>query len=219
MDSGNVEYEIIEINKNEKNKNKEYKSVKVLNVKIVKQITEYRYYPNSDGSYDIPLNHNRPIQYGNNLKTICVCMNNDIYNSTDGIVRFISNITNGGVTISKSTLLEWNKKLSCSLDTVISSIEDKLTETYYLNCDDSSIKINGALYNDLCVCNDKYSRLWISEKKDRNSRKKYTILSNYKGIIVKDGTDVFNGLGLLLAQCCVHILRYIKGIYDFVEHT
>ena len=28
-------------------------------------------------------------------------MNNDIYNSTDGIVRFISNITNGGVTISK----------------------------------------------------------------------------------------------------------------------
>ena len=145
-------------------------------------------------------------------------MNNDIYNSTDGIVRFISNITNGGVTISKSTLLSWNKKLSHNLKPVISNIESNLTESYYLNCDDSSIKVNGTSYNDLCVCNDKYSRLWISKKKDRESWKKHTILSDYKGIIVKDGTDVFNGLGILLSQCCSHILRYIKGVYDFVAH-
>lgn len=173
---------------------------------------------NEDGTFNVPEYHNRPIQYGSNIKTICVCMNNDIYNSTDGIVRFISNLTNGGVTISKSTLLSWNKKLSCSLKPVISNIESNLKESYYDNCDDSSIKIDGMPYNDLCVCNDKYSRLRISEKKDRESWKKYTILSDYKGVIVKDGTDVFNGLGIILAQCCSHILRYIKGVYDFVEH-
>ena len=218
INSGNVEYQIIEINKNLKNENKEYRAIKVLDIKIVKQVIEYRYYPNEDGTFNIPENHNRAIQYGSNLKTICVCMNNDIYNSTDGIVRFISNITNGGVTISKSTLLSWNKKLSHNLKPVISNIESNLTESYYLNCDDSSIKVNGTSYNDLCVCNDKYSRLWISKKKDRESWKKHTILSDYKGIIVKDGTDVFNGLGILLSQCCSHILRYIKGVYDFVAH-
>ena len=58
-----------------------------------------------------------------------------------------------------------------------------------MNCDDSTIKINGTGYNDLCVCNDKYTRLWVSEKKDRDSWKDMTILSDYKGIIVKDGTD------------------------------
>lgn len=218
MNLGDVEYKIIDVNKNSENENKKYKSIKVLDMKIVKLVTEYRYYPNDDGTYNIPENHNRPIQYGSNLKAICVCMNNDIYNSTDGITRFISNITNGGANISKSTLLSWNKGLSNTLQPVVEGIENNLKESYYLNCDDSSIKINSDSYNDLCVCNDKYTRLCISEKKDRDSWKEHTILSEYKGIIVKDGTDVFNGLGILLAQCCSHILRYIKGVYDFVNH-
>lgn len=70
----------------------------------------------------------------------------------------------------------------------------------------------------MCVCNDKYTRLWVSEKKDRDSWKDITILSDYKGIIVKDGTDVFYTLALFFAQCVSHILRYLKGIYDFVDH-
>ena len=216
--SGDVEHKVIEVNKNNKNKNKTYKSVKVLDIKIVKQVIEYRYYPNEDGTFDIPKFHNRPIQWGPNLKTICAVLNNDVYNSTDGIVRFISNITNNGIELSKSTIIRWNKDLAGYLAPEISNIEDKLISAYFLNCDDSSIKINGTRYNDLCVCNDKYTRLWVSEKKDRDSWKDITILSKYKGIIVKDGTDVFYTLALFFAQCASHILRYIKGIYDFIDH-
>ena len=217
--SGNVEHEIIEVNKNNENQNKPYKSVRVLDIKIVKQVVEYRYYPNEDGTYSIPKCHNRAIQWGPNLKTICAVLNNDVYNSTDGIVRFISNITNKGIKLVKSTILRWNKDLACKLAPEISNIEEKLISAYFLNCDDSTIKINGNGYNDLCVCNNKYTRLWISEKKDRDSWKDITILSNYKGIIVKDGTDVFYTLALFFAQCVSHILRYTKGIYDFVDHA
>lgn len=218
INSGDVEYKIININKTSLNENKEYKSVKVLDIKIVKQIIEYRYYPNEDGTYSISEYHNRPIQYGNNLKAICACMNNDIYNSTDGITRFLSNITNGGINLSKSTILRWNNELATKLQPEVNHIEEKLVESYYLNCDDSSLKINGSSYNDLCVCNKNHTRLWISGKKDREAWKEHTILPNYKGIIVKDGTDVFNGFGIFFAQCCSHILRYIKGVYDFVNH-
>ena len=45
------------------------------------------------------------------------------------------------------------------------------------------------------------------------------IIKNYKEIIVKDGTDVFNALALFFVQCASHIFRYIKGIYDFVDHV
>lgn len=216
--SGDVEYKIVNVNKNKKNKNKPYKSVRVLDIKIVKQVIEYRYYPNEAGTFDIPEFHNRPIQWGPNLKTICAVLNNDVYNSTDGIVRFISNITNKGIELSKSTIIRWNNDLANNLAPEISNIEEKLILAYFLNCDDSTIKINGISYNDLCVCNDKYTRLWVSEKKDRDSWKDITILSDYKGIIVKDGTDVFYTLGLFFAQCASHILRYLKGIYDFVDH-
>lgn len=218
MKSGDVEYQIININKTTLNENKAYKSVKVLDVKIVKQIIEYRYYPNEDGTYNIPEYHNRPIQYGNNLKAICTCMNNDIYNSTDGITKFISNITNGGINLSKSTILRWNTELSTKLQVEVNYIEGNLIEAYYLNCDDSSFKIDGNTFNDLCVCNKTHTRLWVSDKKDRDAWKNHTLLPGYKGIIVKDGTDVFNGFGIFFAQCCSHILRYIKGIYDFVNH-
>ena len=134
-------------------------------------------------------------------------------------VRFISNITNNGINLAKSTILRWNNELANKLTPEICCIEKNLISAYFLNCDDSSIKINGTTYNDLCVCNDKYTRLWISEKKDRESWKDLTILSNYNGIIVKDGTDVFYTLGLFYSQCISHILRYLKGIYDFVDHN
>ncbi len=218
INSGNVEHIIVDVNKTSKNKNKKFRTVKVLDIKIVKQLTEYHYYPNEDGTYDIPKHHNRAIQYGNNLKTICVCMNNNIYNSTDGIIRFISDITNKGINLAKSTILSWNNLIATKLQTEIEHIEGSLIDTYCLNCDDSSLKINGSDYNDLCVCDKRHTRLWISEKKDRESWKEYTVLSDYKGIIVKDGTDVFNGLGIFLSQCCSHILRYVKGIYDFINH-
>lgn len=132
------------------------------------QIIEYRYYPNDDGTYNIQKYHNRPIQYGDNLKTIYTCMNNDIYNSPSGIVRFISNITNNGVNLSKSTILKWNKDLAIKLQPEVNNIEKELTEAYYLNCDDSSLKIDGSSFNDLCVCNDTHTRLWISKKKIEN---------------------------------------------------
>ncbi len=145
-------------------------------------------------------------------------MNNNIYNSTDGIVKFISDITNNGVNLSKSTILRWNNELASKLQPEINHIERYLVDSYYLNCDDSSLKINGNSYNDLCVCDKSHTRLWISERKDRDSWKELTILDEFKGIIVKDGTDVFNGLGIFLSQCISHILRYLKGVYDFVNH-
>lgn len=38
------------------------------------------------------------------------------------------------------------------------------------------------------------------------------------GVIVKDGTDLYNGFGIAFSQCISHIQRYLKGIYDFINH-
>ncbi len=218
LNSGDVVYEIKEINKNKKNKYKKPMIFKIMDIRIQKVYTELKIYPNEDGTYDVPKYLNRPIQYGNNLKTICTFMNNDIYNSTDGISRFINHITNGGIDLSKSTLLNWNKLLSNNLKPEISKIEDSLFNSYYINGDDSTIKVDGNSYYDLCTCNKTHTRLYISDKKNRTAWKEKTILKDYKGIIVKDGTDVFNDIGIGLAQCASHIGRYLKGIYDFVDH-
>ena len=186
---------------------------------MTKHITRYRYYPNQDGKYDIPKCHNQYVQYGNNTKAICVDLMNNLYNSTDGVVRFIEDITNGGITLSKGTLILWNNELSNLLLPEINKIEDSLLNSYYINHDESQIKINGDGSNILCTCNKKYTRLWVHEHKSQEALKEIGFLPKYQGIIVKDGTELYNSFGIKHSQCISHILRYLKPYYTDILHT
>ena len=218
VNSGDVQEEIIEINKNDNNKNKRYIEKVVIDIKVTKHITRYRYYPNKNGKYNIPKCHNQYVQYGNNTKAICVDLMNNLYNSTDGVVRFIEDITNGGMTLSKGTLILWNNELSNYLLQEIDKIEENLLDSYYINHDESQIKINGDGNNILCACNKKYTRLWVHKHKSQEALKEIGFLPRYQGVIVKDGTELYNQFGIMLAQCLSHILRYLKPYYTDIKH-
>ena len=77
-------------------------------------------------------------------------------NSTDGIVQFISNISNKGITLSKGMLINWESILKNKLSKDIQIIENKLLDSYYINHDESQIKIDGNGHNVLCACNNNY---------------------------------------------------------------
>ena len=218
INSGNVEEKIIEINKNKKNKNKRYIEKIVVDIKITKTVTKYRYYMCEDGKYHIPKKHNQYVQYGNNIKSIAMDLMINLPNSTDGIVQFIKDITNNGITLSKGTLINWECDLKNNLKSDIETIENKLLNSYYLNHDESQIKINSNSYNVLCACNKKYVRLWPSKHKSQDAIDEIGFLPKFKGVIVKDGTELYNKYGIFLSQCISHIQRYLKGIYDFIDH-
>ena len=169
INSGNVQEEIIEINKNDSNKNKRYVEKVVIDIKITKHIKRYRYYPGVNGKYNIPKCHNQYVQYGNNIKAITIDLMNNLPNSTDAVVTFISDITNKGITLSKGTLINWNNELSNKLSNEISYIENELLNSYYINHDESQIKIDSENYNVLCACNNNYVRLWPSKNKSQTA--------------------------------------------------
>ena len=216
--SGNVQEEIIEINKNENNKNKRYIEKIVIDIKVTKHIKRYRYYIHEDGKYHIPKCHNQCIQYGNTIKSIAMDLMINLPNSTDGIVNFINDITNKGITLSKGTLINWENNLAINLTDDTNKIEQELLNSYYINHDESQIKIDSDGYNILCACNNKYVRLWPSKHKSQNAIDEINFLPQFKGVIVKDGTELYNKYGCFLSQCISHIQRYLKGIYDFVKH-
>lgn len=218
LESGNVIEEIVEVNKNRKNKNKRYIEKVVIDLVVTKKATRYRYYPDKFGKYNIPKYHNQNVQYGSTVKAMCIDLMNNLYNSTDGTSRFIEDITNGGMTISKGTLVLWSQDMMNKLQPLIENIEKCLLLAYYLNHDESQIKIAGDGYNILCACNKKYTRLWISEHKSQEAIKAIGFLPKYKGIIVKDGTELYNPFGCFLAQCLSHILRYHVDFYTKIPH-
>ena len=218
INSENVIEDIIDVNKNKKNENKRYIEKVVIDLVVTKHVIRYRYYPDEKGKYNIPKCHNQYVQYGNNVKSIAMDLMINLPNSTDGIVSFISDISNGGITLSKGTLINWENNLANNLSGDINKIEIQLLNSYYLNHDESQIKINGNGFNVLCACNNKWVKLWPSKHKSQEAIDEINFLPKFKGIIVKDGTELYNKYGIILAQCISHIQRYLKGIYDFIKH-
>ena len=215
----NIETEIIEINKNEFNKDKKVVIRKVIDIEVKTKITIYKYYPDSNGKYNIKKEHNSPIQYGPNIKAMAVDLMVSANNSTDAVVEFFDSITNGVMKLSKGSLSEWQKKCAKMLEPQIKNIQANLMDSYYTNNDESQIKVNGEAFNVLGCSNKKYTRLWISKNKSQKALEDIGFLNHYKGIVVKDGTDLYNHCGEKRAQCLSHILRYIKGVSDFNGHT
>lgn len=115
-------------------------------------------------------------------------------------------------------MINWNNELSSKLSPELTNIEEKLLDSYFINHDESQIKIDGDGYNVLCACNKSYVRLWQHEHKSQEALDEIRFLPKFNGVIVKDGTELYNKYGSFLSQCLSHIQRYLKGIYDFVNH-
>ena len=208
----------IEINKNEKNKNlKPYKTT-VIDIKIDVTVTDYLYYPDENGNFNVPSEHKKHIVYGNNLKALAVDLMYESYNSTDATQNIISSITDNSIKISKGTLMNWSKEAKEKLKPEIENIEKELLNSYYAHIDESQIKVDGKEFNEVCASNTKYTRMWAMKSKKHEELEKIHFFKSFMGVIVKDGTNLYNGFGIAFSQCISHIQRYLKGIYDFINH-
>ena len=83
----------------------------------------------------------------------------------------------------------------------IQIIENELLNSYYINHDESQIKIDGDGHNVLCACNKEYVRLWPSKHKSQEAIDEIGFLPKFKGVIVKDGTELYNKYGIILGGC------------------
>ncbi|MCI8761174.1 MAG: transposase [Clostridia bacterium] len=208
----------IEINKNETNKNSKPHKCREIYIGIVVTVTDYLYYPNEDGKIIVPHKHKKNIVYGDNIKAFAIDLMYEAYNSTDAVKNIISSITNDTINLSKGTLMKWSKNISEKMKPELEHIEKELLNSYYSHFDESQIKVNGEFYSELCACNGTHTRLWTIKSKKHEDLEKINFFNSYMGIIIKDGTNLYNGFGTGFSQCLSHIQRYLKGICDNVKH-
>ncbi len=140
------------------------------------------------------------------------------YNSTDATQNIISSITNNCLEIPRSTLINWSNEAKEKLMPEIENIEKEILNSYYAHFDESQIKVDGQSYNEVCACTKKHTRMWTMKSKKHEELEKIGFFNSFMGVIIKDGTDLYNGFGIAFSQCISHIQRYLKGIYDFVKH-
>lgn len=208
----------IEINKNDNNKNaKPYKTT-VIDINITVTATDYLYYPDENGNFNVPQKHKKHIVYGDNLKALAVDLMYESYNSTDATKNIISSISDNCLVIPKSTLINWSNEAKEKLMPEIENIETEILNSYYAHFDESQIKVDGEASNEVCACTKKHTRIWTMKSKKHEELEKINFFKSFMGVIIKDGTDLYNGFGIAFSQCISHIQRYLKGIYDFINH-
>ena len=211
--------DFLEINKTSENKDMVPVIRTIIDIKIIKKVTVVKIYPDLTGKYDIPKEYATFVKYGPTLKSMCVELLIASNNSTDAVKTFVSSITNSKIDLSKGTLINWLKAATSLLSPQIVNIQEKLMCSYYLNNDESQIKINGEAFNVICASNKEYTRLWISKNKSKKAIDNIDFLPHYNGKIVKDGTNLYDSYGDgNLSQCVSHVSRYIKGVSDFNDH-
>lgn len=208
----------IEINKNENNKNRKPYKTTVVDINIEVTVTEYLYYPDKYGNFNVPKKHKKHIVYGDNIKALAIDLMYESYNSIDATQNILASITDNCIIISKGTLNNWAKEAKEKLMPEIENIEKELLNSYYAHFDESQIKVDGESFNEVCASNKKYTRMWAMKSKKHEKLEEINFFKSFIGKIIKDGTDLYNGFGTGFSQCISHIQRYLKGIYDFVDH-
>ena len=200
----------IEINKNDNNKNaKPYKTT-VVDIDISVTVTDYLYYPDENGNFNVPKKYN--------LKALAVDLMYESYNSTDATQNIISSITDNCLKIPRSTLINWSNEAKENLIPEIENIENEILNSYYAHFDESQIKVDGEAFNEVCASTVKHTRMWTMKSKKHEDLEKINFFKSFTGVIIKDGTDLYNGFGIAFSQCISHIQRYLKGLYDFINH-
>ena len=208
----------VEVNRNDNNQNSKPYKVTVIDVDINVTVTEYLYYPDENGNFNLPQNHNKHIVYGDKLKALAIDLMYESYNSTDATQNIISSITNNSIRIPKSTLINWATDAKETLKVEVENIENEILNSYYAHFDESQIKVNGEAFNEVCASTQTHTRMWTMKSKKHEELEKINFFKSFMGVIIKDGTDLYNGFGIAFSQCISHIHRYLKGIYDFVDH-
>ena len=176
----------VEINKNEKNKNlKPYKTT-VIDINIEVTTTEYLYYPDENGNFNVPKKHKKHIVYGDNLKALAVDLMYESYNSTDATQNIILSITDNSIELPKSTLINWSNEMKEKLMPEVEKIEEELLGAYYVHCDESQIKVDGKSYNEVCASTNTHTRMWRMKSKKHEELEKINFFKSFMGIIIKD---------------------------------
>lgn len=208
----------MEINKNENNKTKKPYKTTVVDINISVNVTDYLYYPDEKGNFNVPQKHKKHIVYGDKLKALAVDLMYESYNSTDATQNIILSLTNNTLEIPKGSLINWSNEAKELLMPEIENIEKELLNSYYAHFDESQIKVNGEAFNEVCACNKTHTRMWTMKSKKHEELENINFFKSFMGVIIKDGTDLYNGFGIAFSQCISHIQRYLKGVYDFVNH-
>ena len=188
----------------------------LVNIRLVLEVVEYRakVYRNSrtGEKYHAPFPKGvvDDVNYGGSIKAFLYLLNNDCNVSIDKSSRFLAELTNNQLNISKGMINKLGKEFA-------EKTEEERTETFkemllmpVMHTDCTNARYNGkSAYVFINVAPDGTALYFAREKKGHEGVKG-TVTEYYNGILVHDHESTFYNYGSEHQECLAHILRYLK---------
>lgn len=194
-------------------------------------IKEHRFYKGEP----IPDGLKNPVNYGPNIKAMCVDLSMEGLVSAKRVSEFIESLSSGAVKPSKATILAFQDELSGMLDKELEAIRESVVESPVISVDETprSSTQRPAEGNELMeeargtsfsLCVRTYSTgdsvyLTVNPHKDIAGIIADYVLPRFIGIMMHDHDIKYYKFELgKHGECNIHVIRYLIGIEDLTKH-
>ena len=170
----------------------------------------------------IPNNLKEDNQYGSTVKSLAVCLNNEIYTPFNKVVKLVEGITNGEIKLSEGYVAKLQKQASDNLDEYIEELKEYIPKQDVYGWDDGVISINTKDGILRTYCTDQVALFIAHEHKNEEGLKEDGILSNTtKDTIVMHDHILHNyneKYQFENVECLIHLIRRLKKMRENTKH-
>ena len=188
----------------------------LVNIRLVLEVTEYHadvYYNPKTGERihaQFPDGVVNEVNYGGSIKAFLFLLNNDCCTSIDKSRRFLSDLTDSKLNISKGMVSKLCREFAEKTEAGRKKVFADLLSAPVMHTDLTTARINGkSAYVCVCASPDGQTLYFVCEKKGHDSVKG-TPVEDYQGILVHDHDVTYYSYGSDHQECLAHILRYLR---------
>ncbi|MDO5809430.1 MAG: transposase [Lachnospiraceae bacterium] len=192
----------------------------LVNVRMVLDVAEYRadvYYNSRTGERihaTFPEGIKDDVNYGGSVKAFLFLLNNDCCTSIDKSRKFLSDLTDGKLNISKGMINKLSREFAQKTEQERKRLFSALLLSPVMHTDCTNAKENGKnVYVYVCASADGTAMYFAREKKGHEGVKG-TPVEDYQGTLIHDHDRTFYNYGTAHQECLAHILRYLKDSID-----
>lgn len=191
-------------------------SKQLINIKLVLEVTEFRahIYRNSKTgeTYHAPFPGGvvDDVNYGGSVKAFLYLLNNDCYTSIDKSRKFLSELTNRKLNISKGMISRLGHEFARKTEGERKEIFKDMLLTPVMHTDCTNARYNGkSAYVFICA-DPEGNALYFAREHKGLEGVKGTVTEDYHGTLVHDHESTFFNFGSEHQECLAHVLRYLK---------
>lgn len=196
----------------------------LVSIRCILETTEYHsriYYNPETRKYiytPFPDELRDDVNYDGSVKAFLYLLNNDCHMSIDKARRFLYDISDGKLNISKGMVSNLTREFSKKTESQRRKVYSDMLLAPVLHVDNTNAKVNGkSAYVFVCAQPEGLVQYFAREHKGHQGVKD-SVVEDYQGILIHDHDITFYSYGVGHQECNAHILRYLKDSIQNESH-